>query len=40
VSSKKIDLAIKTEIETLDFSIELTGGENGFNIQNLDNEKI
>ncbi|MFH4325078.1 hypothetical protein WAJ71_21285, partial [Acinetobacter baumannii] len=25
---------------TLDFSIELTGGENGFNIQNLDNEKI
>lgn len=40
VSSNKIDLSVKTEIESINFSLELTGGENGFSVQNLDDEKI
>lgn len=40
INETEIYLAIKTDNETIDFSIQLTGGENGFNVNNLDNTNL
>ena len=40
INETEVHLAIKTDNETIDFSIRLTGSENGFNVNNLDDTSL
>lgn len=40
INETEVHLAIKTDNEMIDFSIQLTGSENGFNVNNLDDTSL